>query len=191
MATEQNDTPLVVWNGESVPLTVKVLLEAPLRGDTFGAKLNLVMSFWNERSKLTVPAGATPFVPFDRANLTKAHVSTMLTLKADPNVKRGPFAVGQLNPGKLIEAVLKSPKVADADKLKLCGSSSTKVTKAWLAAYSDRPQPASETVAAIAAVEQESECPACREAFLTTPPKPHRPPGRRPTVRAGVTEPNG
>ena len=125
MATEQNDTSLVVWNGESVPLTVKILLEAPLRGDTFGAKLNLVMSFWNERPKLTVPAGATPFVPFDRANLTKAHVSTMLTLKADPNVKRGPFAVGQLNPGKLIEAVLKSPKVADADKLKLCESSST------------------------------------------------------------------
>ena len=73
----------------------------------------LVISFWNERPNLTVLAGASPFVPFDRA--------------------------------------------------------STKATKAWLTAYKDRPKPVSETVATIAAVEEESECPAKKAEKLRQP----------------------
>ena len=130
------------WNGIDVPPSVHDALEAPWRGQTKprldGPASKLVLAYWNDEPKLdpqqTMTGGGGASPTFTRESC----VFTVLTLKADPELKAKVLKFNAINPTKLLTPILKSEKVSDEEKQTLCKKLSNNEAKEWLAAFGKR-----------------------------------------------------
>lgn len=139
------------WDGRQVPPAVYEALTARLRGQKLGPKAMKVIDFFEEAAVLQVPEVYTRSTPSKLK--VKEHVKTKLTLKADPSCSRT-YAAGAINPTKLVDVVLKNPKVSDESKAELCKTGGSATSKAWLAEFEAKSK-ATQTAAARALEQAE------------------------------------
>ena len=104
-STEQDERTWY-WKGTEVPRRVHDTLHTSYRGQTGIGKDHVWVldRFWKEETELV----STPGIPFEN----KKHVFTVLTYKNDATFFKR-LSHGNINVGKIIEAMFKSPKVSD------------------------------------------------------------------------------
>ena len=119
MATEEKDENLVDYKGALVPKDVHDALTRPWRGQKMSKENLKVLEFWTEQAVLEIPAHE------EIRPTVKDNVDTILTLKADPTLKRKSAANG-INVSKLLADVIKSMHASEGEKMTLAEKSAAK-----------------------------------------------------------------
>ena len=146
------------WKGIEVPPSVCDALEAPWRGQQkpslAGPQTSLIMKFWLDEAVLVRQATIVSTEQVSSEMTREKSVTSVLKLKADESVVRGPYKYNAINPTRLVKPILQSGKIGAETKADLCRKLNNKEANEWLKAHEERsavsesPQGAAEVAAA-------------------------------------------